>query len=185
MIGSRSWPDRTDHVWRQVLEENKFMWGPLLRRAQEHGYVTGESVLGGAYVLSRACVAALDKHGYLDLVPSGAYLPEDVIFSVLTQAAGFELHEFAGPDQPFALAWRGLPMPPAQILANGKKVVHREHRPARARRILGRCARILPGQPVIWVGLAVSLLPGFLSRPLNTLRILTISACGHFLRRSR
>lgn len=243
MIGSRSWPDRTDHVWRQVLEENKSMWGPLLRRAQEHGYVTGESVLGGAYVLSRACVAALDKHGYLDLAPSGAYLPEDVIFSVLTQAAGFELHEFAGPDQPFALAWRGLPMPPAQILANGKKVVHsvkfepadlsiraifarnrrrhvapgaghrpgdtialaartrrlrlwlkwrpvaaralREHRPARARRILGRCARILPGQPVIWVGLAASLLPGFLSRPLNTLRIRTISACGHFLRRSR
>jgi hypothetical protein len=241
MIGSRSWPDRTDHVWRRVLEENQAMWGSLLRLAQEHGYVAGESVLGGAYVLSRACVEALDAKGYLDLVPTGPRVAEDVTFSLLTQAAGFELHEFAAPDQPFALAWRGLPMPPAQILAQGKKVVHsvklepadlsirtifarnrrrhtaaaashlpagtpalaartqrlriwlkrrpvaaralREDRPVQARRMLRRCARILPARPVIWVGLAASLLPGFLSRPLQALRSRTISALVHFRER--
>ena len=228
MIGSRSWPDRTDHVWRRLLEENEAMWGSILRRAELHGYVAGQSVLGGAYALSRACVEALDRDGYLHLVQTGPRIAEDVTFSLLAQAAGFELHEFAAPEQPFALAWRGLPMPSAEILARGKKVVHsvklepaglairtvfardrrrhvaacagrlladtaalaarsrrlrawlkwrpaaaralREGRPARARRILRRCARILPTQPLIWIGLLVSLLPGFLSRPLHSLR---------------
>lgn len=232
MIGSRSWPDRTDHVWRRVLEKNEAMWGSILRQAERHGYVAGESVLGGAYALSRACVAALDATGYLDLVPTGPRVAEDVTLSLLTQAAGFELHEFAASNQPFALAWRGLPMPPAQVLAQGKKVVHsvklepadlslrtifardrrrhyatdtlatrtkrlriwlkwrpvaaralREHRPARARRILRRCARILPTRPLIWVGLAASLLPSFLSRPLHSLRSRTIGAIGRLRHR--
>jgi hypothetical protein len=247
MIGSRSWPDRTDHVWRRLLEENEAMWGSMLRQAERHGYMAGQALLGGAYVFSRACVAALDAKGYLDLVPTGPRVAEDVTFSMLTQAAGFELHEFAAPNQPFALAWRGLPMPPAQILAQGKKIVHsvklgpadlsirtvfarnrrrhvaacaghlpadtaalaartrrlrfwlkwrpaaaralREHRAAQARRILRRCARILPARPVIWGGLAASLLPSFLRRPLQFLRRRTISALErlryHYLRHPR
>jgi hypothetical protein len=242
MIGSRNWLDRADDMWRHVLEENEAMWGSLVRRAGEHGYVPGESVLGGAYVLSHACLEALERNGYLDLVPRGPYVAEDVVFSLLTQAVGFELHGFAGPDQPFAMAWRGLPMPPAQILATGKKVVHsvkfeppdmairtifarnrqrhlraaprdledttalaartrrlrfwlkwrpraahafRESRPARARRILRRCARITPTQPLLWVALAASLVPASLIGPLNALRVRVGSLLEHALRRSR
>jgi hypothetical protein len=228
MIGSRSWRDRTDHVWRKVLEDNQAMWGSYLRLAQAHGYVTGESVLGGAYVLSRACVATLGAKGYLNLQLTGDYLSEDVMFSLLAQAAGFELKEFADRGQPFALAWRGLPMPPNQILAEGKKVVHslkldaedlalravfarnrrrvaaagssrlpsetlalerhsrrlkiwlkwcpvavralRENRPIRARRIFRRCARVLPGLPLVWGGLVASFLPRSVNRSLYALR---------------
>src|SRR5262245_3642500 len=228
MIGARNWRDRTDYVWRKVLVDNQAMWGPYLRLAEAHGYVPGESVLGGAYVLSRACVATLDAKGYLSLQRSGDYLSEDVIFSLLAQAAGFELKEFAHRGQPFALAWSGLPMPPSQILAEGKKVVHslkfnaedlalravfarnrrrvaaargsrvdsdtaslerqsrrlqiwvkwrpvavralRQNRLIQARRMLRRCARVLPGQPLIWAGLAGSFLPPTVIPSLKALR---------------
>jgi len=179
-------------------------------------------------VLSRACVATLGAKGYLNLERTGDYLSEDVTFSLLAQAAGFKLKEFADRGQPFALAWRGLPMPPSQILAEGKKVVHslkfsaadlalravfarnrrrvaaargsrlaseavslekhsrrlqiwvkwgpvaaralRENQPIQARRILRRCARVLPGLPLVWVGLVASFLPPAVNRSLHALR---------------
>jgi hypothetical protein len=227
MIGARDWPDRTDHVWRKVFEKNQAIWGSYVRLAQAHGYVPGESVLGGAYALSRACVATLSAKGYLSLPPNGDYLSEDVFFSMLAQASGFELREFADAGQPFAMAWRGLPMPPRQILEEGKKVVHslkfnaedlalravfarhrrrlaaalgsrdpetvslerqsrrlqiwvkwrpvairtlRQNRLIQARRMLRRCARVLPGQPLIWVGLAGSFLPSTVIPSLKALR---------------
>ncbi len=124
MAGSRSWPERDDANWARRLEGNMATWGPIIQQAERHGYRRGESVLGGAYVLSRRCLAALEAAGFLRLSPSGTRIAEDVTFSLFVRAAGYELHDLGGPEQPFALAWRDLPMPPREILARDKKVVH-------------------------------------------------------------
>ena len=124
MAGSRSWPERDDPQWRRRMEESMATWGPIIERAERHGYQRGESVLGGAYVLSRRCLAAIDSAGFLRLRPKGTRIAEDVTFSLFVRAVGYEIQELAGPTQPFALAYRGLPIPPREILARGKKIIH-------------------------------------------------------------
>jgi hypothetical protein len=124
MFGARSWRDNQQEAWRGHLEGNPEMWGPLMAEAKRHGYQPGESVLGGAYVLSHACLTAIAARDLLTLTPSGPRIAEDVTFSLFTCAVGYRLHELAGPGQPFALAWRGLPLPPSEIVAQGKKVIH-------------------------------------------------------------
>lgn len=230
LAGSRSWPEREDANWGRRLEENMAMWGPLIHQAARHGYQRGESVLGGAYVLSRSCLVAIDAAGFLRLTPSGPRIAEDVTFSLFVRAVGYEIWELAGPTQPFALAYRGLPMPPREVLARGKKVIHsvkfaesdlsirnlfarsrrralqrpdshspeaartvdlarrtarlrawlrwraagacalREDRRLQARRIFRRCVILFPAHREVWLGLAASLLPGWLLRPLRSLR---------------
>lgn len=243
MAGSRSWPDSAHAHWGRLLEENMGMWGPIIQQAERHGYQRGESVLGGAYVLSRRCVCALEAGGFLRLTPSGPRISEDVTFSLFVRAVGHELHELGGPTGPFALAWRGLPMSPREILARGKKVVHSvkfsgsdlssralfarnrrralsqlgngdregartvalarrtarvrawirwrlvgaralaEDRRRAARRIFRRCAVIVPTNSEVWLGLAVSLLPGCLYRPLRAIRVHTIRGLEFLARR--
>ncbi len=144
ILGSRSWPDRNDAHWARRLDENLTMWGPLIEQAERRGYQRGESVLGGAYVISRRCLDAFDAQGFLRLTPSGPRIAEDVIFSLCARALGYDLSEFAGPTQPFALAWRGLPMPPTEILARGKTVTHSvkfEPEDLRSRTIFRRARR--------------------------------------------
>ncbi len=236
MAGSRSWhPD-----WARRLEENMPMWGPLIHQAEQHGYRRGESVFGGAYVLSRRCLAALDAGGFLRLTPTGPRIGEDVTFSLCVRSLGYELHNLGGPEQPFAMAWRELPMPPREILSRGKKVVHavkfspndlasravfararrravlqlrsgsldgartvalahrtarlrgwlrwraigtqalREDRPRRARRIFRRCIAIVPPNLEAWLGLAASMLPGWLYRLLRLARVHGIRALRGF-----
>ena len=241
MAGSRSW----DPDWARRLEENMQTWGPLIRQAEQYGYRRGESVFGGAYVLSRQCLAALDAEGFLRFSPSGPRIGEDVTLSLFVRSLGYELHNVGGPDDPFAMAWRELPMPPREILARAKKVVHavkfsasdlssrtifararrrpavahvpndgpdpahtvalarrtarlrawcrwrlvgtqalREGRSRRARRIFRHLAGIVPTNPEVWLGLAASVLPGWLFRPLRLARVYGIRGL-HWLSRRR
>jgi hypothetical protein len=93
--------------------------------AQQHGYVAGESALGGAYIHNYQAAVDMYNHGWLNQ-PSlaSSNLGEDHIMSMITIAAGYELGEFSGPDHPMALKQRGLPAHPAELLAKGKLVTH-------------------------------------------------------------
>lgn len=124
MIGARRWRDQQQHLWKAHLEANPSMWRRLIETAERNGYVRGESVLGGAYAVSYPCLAAMASRGFLSLVPSGPRIAEDVVFSLFTCAAGYRLYDLSGAGQPLAMAWRGLPMPARQVLAEGKKVIH-------------------------------------------------------------
>ena len=93
--------------------------------AVENGYVGGEHPLGGAYLHSRSAVHAIAERGWLSLSPlRQSHLGEDHIFALLTHAAGFEIGDSAGPDDPMALDWKGLPAAPAELLARHKVVTH-------------------------------------------------------------
>jgi len=93
--------------------------------ARRHGYVDGESALGGAYLHSGEAAARIYEHGWFSqpwLAPSK--LGEDHLMALLTMAAGYKIGDFGGPLDPLALKWQGLPAHPADLLAAGKLVTH-------------------------------------------------------------
>lgn len=95
-------------------------------RARANGYVDGEHVLGGAYIHANQAIRAIEGNGWLSeaRLLAESKMGEDHLISMLTVAAGFRIADFGGPASPMALAWRGLPGHPADLLARGKLVTH-------------------------------------------------------------
>lgn len=95
------------------------------RRALKNGYITGESVFGGSYFFSSACLRRLNEEM---LLPRHSFkalnLGEDHLFSLLTKALGFSLNSLSGANGPMGCGWKGLPAPPEQLIADGKKIIH-------------------------------------------------------------
>lgn len=132
---------------------------PRLRRAllglraaaDAHGYEPGEHCLGGAYFLRGGCLARMQRQGWLtDRVFAASRLGEDHLLGLLVRAAGYDIADFAPDPHPMGLALLGLPMPPAELLARNKKVVHsvRDHegvREADVRAAFRRTGRPEPG----------------------------------------
>jgi hypothetical protein len=97
----------------------------FFRLALVHGYVPGESVLGGAYIHSLEAARCLYNKGWLDQPQlAGSKLGEDHIMTMITKAAGYDVGDFGNPEGPMALRWRGLPADPHELLATGKLVTH-------------------------------------------------------------
>jgi hypothetical protein len=100
-------------------------WADSLVMAEKHGYRRGENVFGGAYFVTRDCLAAMNRIGALDVkFRWNSRLAEDVYFSMAAAAAGFNLGHFAAPEGPLCLEWRGLPHPANELARAGYKVVH-------------------------------------------------------------
>jgi hypothetical protein len=99
----------------------------VLGKLRRDRYELGEFISGGATIYSHRCVQALARAGLLD-DPRLARtdMQEDHIFGLCVRAVGLRMHDFgsAHDDLPFAVTWRGLPAPPATLLAAGKEVVH-------------------------------------------------------------
>jgi hypothetical protein len=97
----------------------------LLNLGRAHGYVDGESALGGAYVHSYEAAEYIYRHGWLSQPwLASSKLGEDHIMALLTAAGGFRIGDFGGPADPLALKWQGLPAHPADLLTAGKLVTH-------------------------------------------------------------
>ncbi len=107
-----------------ILKENWIYWKEIIEKAQRFGYELGENTQGGAYVITRPCLEDMQRAGYLIAKPRGTVYVEDVTFSLYSRSLGYELHDFAKVGQPFAIAWRGLPIPKEEVVKQGKKVIH-------------------------------------------------------------
>lgn len=95
------------------------------RKAVNNGYVTGESVFGGSYFMSEACLLALYNQGLLpERKLQNVRLEEDHIFSLLVKAAGYQLYDLSEGNLPFGCKMRGLPDSPENLVANGKRIIH-------------------------------------------------------------
>ncbi|MGH2907768.1 MAG: hypothetical protein ACRDK8_00545, partial [Solirubrobacteraceae bacterium] len=75
----------------------------------------------GAYAVSGAFLhrAALQWRPWV-----GTGLGEDVVVGMLCSAAGLGMESLTGSGQPFALAWRGLPVPPSDLARARHAIVH-------------------------------------------------------------
>lgn len=93
--------------------------------ARHHGYIDGESALGGAYIHRYEAAERIYRHGWFSQPwLASSKLGEDHIMSLLTMAAGYRIGDFGGPADPMALKWQGLPAHPADLLTAGKLVIH-------------------------------------------------------------
>jgi glycosyltransferase involved in cell wall biosynthesis len=112
-------------AWYRPLIGRRPSWSEYLRLAESKGYVRGDNVFGGAYFMTRGCLEGIRALGALK-VPWHwhSQVQEDVYFSMVAMAAGFRLGQFAAPDGPLCMEWRGLPMPAAALAASKFKLVH-------------------------------------------------------------
>lgn len=119
-------------VLRHDLGSGRFRhpaWALTLRRtlavARRNGYRDGEHVLAAAAVFSRECVLALLRARLLPPpAVAGSDLGDDQFLGLAVRAVGLRMGDLASGEGPLALAWRGLPDTPANLLAAGKAVVH-------------------------------------------------------------
>ena len=112
-------------AWYRSLIGQRPSWENYLRIAESRGYKRGENVFGGAYFVTRKCLEAAMKMGALNIPWRWhSKMQEDVYFSMLVVAAGFQLGHFAAPDGPLCMEWRGLPYPAAALAASKYKLVH-------------------------------------------------------------
>lgn len=110
--------------WRTMLGIRP-SWRNLLAIAESKGYQRGDNVFGGAYFITRDCLAAIQNIGGLDVPYSWhSQMQEDVYFSMTTVAAGYRMGHFAWPSGPLCLEWRGLPFPAMELWKRGYKIVH-------------------------------------------------------------
>lgn len=109
--------------WRALQTERTL--GRLYARAQANGYHSVDYVFGGCNVLSERFLRALHEQGllphpYLGRLP----LQEDHLFGLLAAVVGMRLADMQGGTGPFGTAWKGLPEAPADLIAQGKTIVH-------------------------------------------------------------
>lgn len=105
-------------VFRAAVRDPRF--ARILLGAVRHGYRPGEHVLGAAMAVSRRMVDVLPLDEPTRFSRTGLF--DDSLLGVLTRHAGFR---FAGAvDDLFALSWRGLPMPPQDLVERGYSITH-------------------------------------------------------------
>lgn len=111
--------------WLRRIVRIQPSWLKLLQTAEERGYRRGDNVFGGAYFITRECLARIRALGGLQ-VPYNWHsrIQEDVYFSMATVAADFEMGHFAAPNGPLCLEWRGLPYPAMELQKRKYKVIH-------------------------------------------------------------
>jgi hypothetical protein len=117
--------------WRERMLVRQKDLGTPFKLAQSNGYQIGDGVQGGAYLLSGECLTNIKAKGWLgtdtDYQPAiirGQHVAEDSLIAMLTYAAGFQAAEFGGPNQPFGLWDIGLPMPPEELVTQGRIITH-------------------------------------------------------------
>jgi hypothetical protein len=97
-----------------------------IKDARAAGYSWGEHALAAAFAIRHELVARWLVDGVLDDpgVFLGTRLGDDPILGILVRRSGWRLGGMVDPGDPFALAWRGLPSPPDELLAGGYSIIH-------------------------------------------------------------
>ena len=115
---------------RQLPKRVSYKTGARRRRARQlidqataNGYQMGAHCLGGAYAISPAMLARgalLDYEPWADTWDCG----EDVTVSLTVFAAGLRIRGMVERNQPFGLAWKGLPASPEWLVEHGSSLIH-------------------------------------------------------------
>ncbi|MCS7034979.1 MAG: hypothetical protein NZ561_13455 [Phycisphaerae bacterium] len=104
--------------------------GAMIRRhlsqAVAAGYQYGENCLGGAYAVSRECLAEMDRRGYLARPDywTNVDVPEELMMHMYARAAGFRLKDFVAPGEVFGIRFIGLPFDLPELVRRGYSIIH-------------------------------------------------------------
>ena len=115
------------HPFRGLLGRTR-LWRDPIRRARRMAYDVGENVLGGAYFIRQECLNAMRRDGLLDYkfdaILRESRIGDEIIFSLMCKASGYDIHDFGAPEHSMALALTSLPLPKDEILRLKKTVIH-------------------------------------------------------------
>lgn len=105
-----------------------YLWNKLLNKAKLNGYKLGEHILGGAFIFKYECIKKIvDLFPYSSIIQNKLYdLPigDDVIFSIVTFAAGYRIGDVGNPGDPLAIAQKFVPIKKEDIKKKGVKLIH-------------------------------------------------------------
>src|SRR4051812_15678274 len=97
----------------------------LILDARAQGYVWGEHALACAIAMPRPLCEAWNDRGVLDpRLFVGTNLGDDPVLGILVRAFGRRHLDLVDEGDPFAVVWRGLPMPPERLEAGGYSLIH-------------------------------------------------------------
>jgi hypothetical protein len=98
----------------------------IVRDARAAGYCWGEHALACAFAIPRDVILDWCDDGLLDDVCLflGSDLGDDPVLGLLVRRSGRRLANLVGRNEPFAVAWRGLPMDPPELLQGGYSIIH-------------------------------------------------------------
>jgi hypothetical protein len=98
----------------------------IIRDARRSGYVWGEHALACAFAIDRSTYMSWASDDVLadPTVFMGTGLGVDPVVGILVRRSGKRLASLVGKGDPFGVAWRGLPMTPAELLARGHSIIH-------------------------------------------------------------
>ena len=97
-----------------------------LLRARDAGWDIGAHCQGGAVAVSSALAVAARNAGLLERPLDWLSMPlaGDVMLSALAIALGFEVADFSGPGEPFAVDYGRLPASPPELVKQGHSLIH-------------------------------------------------------------
>lgn len=97
-----------------------------IRDAMARGFRRHIFCQGGGYSVRREALRALFESRYVADPLLWADLPagEDLLLAMYLRALGWRITDCSDRRQVFGLQWRGLPFPPADLLAQGYAVIH-------------------------------------------------------------
>ncbi len=113
---------------KKAIPRKSFFWHSVIAEAKKNGYRLGESMLGGAFMLSKECFDSMRAlFPYEKIVENDLFdveLGEDVIFSIFAYASGYRIGDFGASDDPLAIAQNFLPIPKEKVISQGKQLIH-------------------------------------------------------------
>jgi len=111
------------HISRKSL-----IWKEWLPKARKNGYKLGEHMLGGAFVFTRKCINRIvELYPYELILKENFYritIGDDVLFSLITFAGGYQVGDFGRPGDPLAIAQNYLPISKEEIIKQNKALIH-------------------------------------------------------------
>jgi len=115
------------YIAKKLSRKSK-LWNKCLPVANKNGYKLGESMLGGAYICTYTCLQAMINIYPPDFsIKDQLYLTkigEDVIFSLLAFACGYQIGDFGRPGDPLAMAQNYLPLSKDEMIKQKKQLIH-------------------------------------------------------------
>jgi hypothetical protein len=124
-----SWPARRLRIEtgpRGLLHpSSRRLLRELVTLAKQNAYIDGEHVLGACCIHSVRAVDDIYAKGWFRASCfETSKLGDDHLVSLITVAAGYRIADFGRPEDPIALAWKGLPAHPDELIARKKLVTH-------------------------------------------------------------
>lgn len=120
---------KTDEGWGAGLTAF-FEFRALMRRAKANGYRPGEFAVGGAYILRREVVQALETSGLLRPSPfrflahARPGLGEDIVTAVYVYAVGYATMDDISDGGIFAVEGKAFEVDPFVLKARGHYIIH-------------------------------------------------------------